>query len=132
MRKEEIASWDGGRSTWGGRDRGFGTVSVVLGAQKIAWGRGFQLIAEMVLVSVIQRMEKELYNLKMKGMDIDGYTNQFHELALLYLRMVEPEAVKLARQLIQDKADEATEIEKRKGKGDRGSRSDNRHKHNRC
>nr|GFC59848.1 putative reverse transcriptase domain-containing protein [Tanacetum cinerariifolium] len=25
--------------------------------------------------SVIQRMEQEVYNLKMKGMDIDGYTN---------------------------------------------------------
>nr|GFD49629.1 putative reverse transcriptase domain-containing protein [Tanacetum cinerariifolium] len=25
--------------------------------------------------SVIQRMEQELYNLRMKGMDIDGYTN---------------------------------------------------------
>nr|GFC74325.1 hypothetical protein [Tanacetum cinerariifolium] len=114
--------------------------------------------------SVIQRMEQELYNLRMKGMDIDGYTNQFHELALLYPRMVEPEAVKveqylrgltksirgdvtssqpatindaarlayqLARQLIQDKPDEATEGEKRKGEDDRGSRGDNRRQHNR-
>nr|GEV17458.1 putative reverse transcriptase domain-containing protein [Tanacetum cinerariifolium] len=39
-------------------------------------------------------MEQESYNLRMKGMDIDGYTNRFHELALLCLRMVEPEAVK--------------------------------------
>nr|GFA64238.1 putative reverse transcriptase domain-containing protein [Tanacetum cinerariifolium] len=95
----------------------------------------------------------------MKGMDIDGYTNRFYELALLCPRMVEPEAVKveqylrgltnsilgdvtssqpatindavrlayqLAGQLIQDKADEATEGEKRKGEGDRGSRGDNR------
>nr|GFB38417.1 hypothetical protein [Tanacetum cinerariifolium] len=98
--------------------------------------------------SVIQRIEQELYNLRMNGMDIDGYTNRLHELALLYPRMVEPEAVKveqyirglaksirgdvtssqpatingavrlayqLAGQLIQDKADEATEGEKRKG-----------------
>nr|GEW24661.1 ribonuclease H-like domain, reverse transcriptase, RNA-dependent DNA polymerase [Tanacetum cinerariifolium] len=34
-------------------------------------------------------------------------------------------------QLIQDKADEATEGEKRKGKSDRGGRSDNRREHNR-
>nr|GFC79958.1 hypothetical protein [Tanacetum cinerariifolium] len=94
-------------------------------------------------------MEQELYNLRMKGMDIDGYTNRFHELALLCLRMVEPEAVKveqyirglaksicgdvtssqpatingavrlayqLVRQLIQDKADEATEGEKKRVK----------------
>nr|GFC95146.1 hypothetical protein [Tanacetum cinerariifolium] len=103
--------------------------------------------------SVIQRMEQELYNLRMKGMDIDGYTNRCHELALLCPRMVEPEAVKveqyirgltksirgdvtssqpatindavrlayqLTGQLIQDKADEATEGEKRKGESDRG------------
>nr|GEX79291.1 putative reverse transcriptase domain-containing protein [Tanacetum cinerariifolium] len=115
--------------------------------------------------SVIQRLEQELYNLRMKGMDIDGYTNRFHELALLCLRMVEPETVKveqylrgltksirddvtssqpatindavrlayqLVGQLIQDKADEAIEGEKRKGEGDRGSRGDNRREHNRC
>nr|GFA84434.1 hypothetical protein [Tanacetum cinerariifolium] len=101
---------------------------------------------------------------RMKGMDIDGYTNRFHELALLCPRMVEPEAVKvkqyirgltksirgdvtssqpatindavrlayqLAGQLIQDKADEATEGEKRKGKSDRGGRGDNQCEHNR-
>nr|GFC90150.1 hypothetical protein [Tanacetum cinerariifolium] len=103
-------------------------------------------------------MEQELYNLRMKGMDIDGYTNRFHELAFLCPRMVEPKAVKveqylwgltksirgdvtssqpatindavrlsyqLAGQLIQDKADEATESEKRMVEGDRGSRGDN-------
>nr|GEV94764.1 putative reverse transcriptase domain-containing protein [Tanacetum cinerariifolium] len=114
--------------------------------------------------SVIQRMEQELYNLRIKGMDIDGYTNRFHELALLCARMVEPEAVKveqyirgltksirgdvtssqpatindavrlayqLAGQLIQDKADEATEGEERKGESDRGGRGDNRREYNR-
>nr|GFC70923.1 putative reverse transcriptase domain-containing protein [Tanacetum cinerariifolium] len=40
-------------------------------------------------------------------------------------------AYQLAGQLIQDKADEATEGEKRKGKSDRGGRGDNRHEHNR-
>nr|GEZ41475.1 putative zinc finger, CCHC-type, retrotransposon Gag domain protein [Tanacetum cinerariifolium] len=40
-------------------------------------------------------------------------------------------AYQLVGQLIQDKADEATEDEKRKGEGDRGSRGDNRHEHNR-
>nr|GFC83665.1 hypothetical protein [Tanacetum cinerariifolium] len=29
------------------------------------------------------------------GMDIDGFTNRFHELALLCPRMMEPEAVKV-------------------------------------
>nr|GFC58034.1 hypothetical protein [Tanacetum cinerariifolium] len=82
--------------------------------------------------SVIQRMKQELYNLRMKGMDIDGYTDRFHELALLYPRMPATinDAVRLAYQLagqlIQDKADEATEGEKRKGKSDRKGRGDNR------
>nr|GEZ10074.1 hypothetical protein [Tanacetum cinerariifolium] len=49
--------------------------------------------------SVIQRMEQELYNLRMKRMDIDGYTNRFHELALLCPRMVEPEAIKVEQYL---------------------------------
>ncbi|GKC03542.1 putative reverse transcriptase domain-containing protein, partial [Tanacetum coccineum] len=45
--------------------------------------------------SVLQRLEQELYNLKFKGTDIDGYTNRFHKLALLCPRMVEPEQVKV-------------------------------------
>ncbi|GJU83209.1 putative reverse transcriptase domain-containing protein [Tanacetum coccineum] len=45
--------------------------------------------------SVFQRLEQELYNLKLKGTDIDGYTNRFHELALLCPRMVEHEQVKV-------------------------------------
>ncbi|GKD93138.1 putative reverse transcriptase domain-containing protein [Tanacetum coccineum] len=45
--------------------------------------------------SVLQRLEEELYNLKLKGTDIDGYTKRFHELALFCPRMVEPEQVKV-------------------------------------
>nr|GEY36322.1 putative reverse transcriptase domain-containing protein [Tanacetum cinerariifolium] len=44
--------------------------------------------------------------------------------------MVEPEAVKV-EQYIRDKANEATEGEKRKGESDRGGRGDNRREHNR-
>ncbi|GJV29522.1 hypothetical protein Tco_1385970 [Tanacetum coccineum] len=51
---------------------------------------------------------------ELKETDIDGYTNRFHELALLCPRMVEPE-----------QTDEASEGEKRKGEGDRGGRGDN-------
>nr|GFB71490.1 hypothetical protein [Tanacetum cinerariifolium] len=63
-------------------------------------------------------------------MDIDGYTNRFHELALLCPRMVKPGAVKV-EQYIREKADEATKDEKRKGESDRGGRGDNRREHNR-
>nr|GFA28575.1 reverse transcriptase domain-containing protein [Tanacetum cinerariifolium] len=59
--------------------------------------------------SVIQMMEQELYNLKMKGMDIDRYTNRFHELALLCPRMVEPEAVKV-EQYIREKVKVIEEV----------------------
>ncbi|GJV13090.1 putative reverse transcriptase domain-containing protein [Tanacetum coccineum] len=87
--------------------------------------------------SVLQRLEQELYNLKLKGTDIDGYTNRFHELALLCPRMVEPEQVKVEQYIrgllknIRDKTDEVQEGEKRKGKGDRGGRGDNRRDYNR-
>ncbi|GJT91689.1 putative reverse transcriptase domain-containing protein, partial [Tanacetum coccineum] len=114
--------------------------------------------------SVLQRLEQELYNLKLKGTDMDGYTNRFHELALLCPRMVEPEQVKVEQyirglsknirgdvtssrptgideavcmayqlmgQIIQDKTDEVSEGEKRKGEGDRGGRGDNRRDYNR-
>ncbi|GJT06848.1 putative reverse transcriptase domain-containing protein [Tanacetum coccineum] len=114
-----------------------------------------QMTKEFCPRSVLQRLEQELYNLKLKGTDIDGYTNQFHELALLCPRMVEPEQVKVEQyihwlsknirvdvtssrptsideavrmayqlmgQIIQDKTDEVSESEKRKGEGDRGGR----------
>ncbi|GJS71354.1 putative reverse transcriptase domain-containing protein [Tanacetum coccineum] len=101
---------------------------------------------------------------ELKGTDIDGYTNRFHELALLCPRMVEPEQVKVEQyirglsknirgdvtssrptgideavcmayqlmgQIIQDKTDEVSEGEKRKGEGDRGGRGDNRRDYNR-
>ncbi|GJU21127.1 hypothetical protein Tco_1154469 [Tanacetum coccineum] len=97
------------------------------------------------------------------GTDIDGYTNRFHELALLCPRMVEPEQVKVEKyirglsknirgdvtssrptgiddairmayqlmgQIIQNKTNEVSEGEKRKGEGDRGGRGDNRHDYN--
>ncbi|GJZ86387.1 putative reverse transcriptase domain-containing protein [Tanacetum coccineum] len=82
-------------------------------------------------------LEQELYNLKLKGTDIDGYTNRFHELALLCPRMVEPEQVKVEQYIrglsknIVDKNDEVHEGEKRKGEGDRGGRGDNRRDYNR-
>nr|GFA72292.1 hypothetical protein [Tanacetum cinerariifolium] len=83
--------------------------------------------------SVIQRMEQELYNLRMKGMDIDGTLIDF--MSWLCCPATINDAVRLtyqlAGQLIQDKADEATESEKRKGEGDRGSHGDNRREHNR-
>ncbi|GJZ44643.1 putative reverse transcriptase domain-containing protein [Tanacetum coccineum] len=88
--------------------------------------------------SVLQRLEQELYNLKLKGTDIDGYTNRFHKLALLCPRMVEPEQVKveqyirgLSKNIRGDVTSSRPAGEKRKGEGDRGGRGDNRRDYNR-
>ncbi|GKA61709.1 putative reverse transcriptase domain-containing protein [Tanacetum coccineum] len=43
----------------------------------------------------IQRMEHELWNLRVKEYDIVAYTQRFNELALMCPRMVEPERVKV-------------------------------------
>nr|GFC17176.1 hypothetical protein [Tanacetum cinerariifolium]GFC17213.1 hypothetical protein [Tanacetum cinerariifolium] len=40
MRKEEIASWDGGKSTWGGRVKVFGTVLVCVSVHEMVYGGG--------------------------------------------------------------------------------------------
>nr|GFB60874.1 hypothetical protein [Tanacetum cinerariifolium] len=119
---------------WNGRTKAIGIEA----AKNTPWSEVKKWMTEEFCPrSVIQRMEQELYNLRMKGMDIDGYTNLFHELALLCPRMPATIndavflAYQLARQLIQDKADEATEGEKRKGESDRGGRGDNRREHNR-
>nr|GEV18853.1 putative reverse transcriptase domain-containing protein [Tanacetum cinerariifolium] len=42
----------------------------------------------------VQRIEHELWNLKIKEYNIVAYTQRFNELALMYLRMVKPERVK--------------------------------------
>nr|GEV69557.1 hypothetical protein [Tanacetum cinerariifolium] len=72
--------------------------------------------------SVLRRLEQQLYKLRLKGTDIDGYTNQFHELAKLCPRMVEPDidevvcmAYQLMGHIIQDKTDEAPEGSPKEG-----------------
>nr|GEY74032.1 putative reverse transcriptase domain-containing protein [Tanacetum cinerariifolium] len=86
-----------GRNRQGGNNRGgdyqLGAVNAYEDL-KVVTGT-FLLNNHYATAFVIQRMEQELYNLRMKGMDIDGYTNRFHELALLCPRMVEPEEVKV-------------------------------------
>ncbi|GKA49310.1 hypothetical protein Tco_0742383, partial [Tanacetum coccineum] len=53
------------------------------------------LTAEFCPIEEIQRMEHELWNLKVKEYDIVAYTQRFNELALMCLRMIEPERVKV-------------------------------------
>ncbi|GJU42000.1 putative reverse transcriptase domain-containing protein [Tanacetum coccineum] len=60
------------------------------------WTEMKQLMtAEFCPIEEIQRMEHELWNLKVKEYDIVAYTQRFNELALMCPRMVEPERVKV-------------------------------------
>ncbi|GKE72284.1 hypothetical protein Tco_1534325, partial [Tanacetum coccineum] len=45
----------------------------------------------------IQKMEQELWTLTLKGDDIEGYNNHFHELALMFPDLVTPERKKIER-----------------------------------
>ncbi|GJV04217.1 putative reverse transcriptase domain-containing protein [Tanacetum coccineum] len=63
---------------------------------QMPWTEMKQLMtAEFCLIEEIQRMEHELWNLKIKEYDIVAYTQRFNELALMCPRMVEPERVKV-------------------------------------
>nr|GEY45012.1 hypothetical protein [Tanacetum cinerariifolium]GEY71947.1 hypothetical protein [Tanacetum cinerariifolium] len=52
---------------------------------------------EYCLRSEVQKIEQELWNLTVKGDNIVGYTDRFHELAVMYPTMVTPEYKKNKR-----------------------------------
>nr|GEZ45976.1 integrase, catalytic region, zinc finger, CCHC-type, peptidase aspartic, catalytic [Tanacetum cinerariifolium] len=54
IRKEEIASWDGGKSTWGGRAKGFGTVPVCVSVEEMVYG-GRSLLAGKYLRATVRK-----------------------------------------------------------------------------
>ncbi|GJS49005.1 putative reverse transcriptase domain-containing protein [Tanacetum coccineum] len=63
---------------------------------QMPWTEMKQLMTiEFCLIEEIQRLENELWNLKIKEYDIVAYTQRFNELALMCPRMVEPERVKV-------------------------------------
>ncbi|GJX92406.1 putative reverse transcriptase domain-containing protein [Tanacetum coccineum] len=53
------------------------------------------MTAEFCPIEEVQRIEHELWNLKVKEYDVVAYTQRFNELALMCPRMVEPERVKV-------------------------------------
>ena len=55
------------------------------------------LIAEYCPRGEMQKLEHELWNLKMKGFDIAAYTSRFDDLALLCSGLVTPESKKIER-----------------------------------
>ncbi|GJS74371.1 putative reverse transcriptase domain-containing protein [Tanacetum coccineum] len=63
---------------------------------QMPWTKIKQLrTAEFCPIEEVQRMEHELWNLKVKEYNIVAYTQRFNELALMCPRMVEPERVKV-------------------------------------
>nr|GEU66128.1 hypothetical protein [Tanacetum cinerariifolium] len=63
---------------------------------RMPWTEMKQLMtAEFCPTEEVQRMKHELWNLKVKEYNIVAYTQRFNELALMCLRMVEPERVKV-------------------------------------
>ncbi|GKC70826.1 putative reverse transcriptase domain-containing protein [Tanacetum coccineum] len=63
---------------------------------QMPWTEMKQLMtAEFCPIEEIQRMEHELWNLKVKEYNIVAYTKRFNELALMCPRMVKPESVKV-------------------------------------
>ena len=56
-----------------------------------------RMIAEYCPRSETQRLETELWELKMKGSDLQGYTHRFTDLAVICPRMVTPEHKKIER-----------------------------------
>ncbi|GKB44860.1 putative reverse transcriptase domain-containing protein [Tanacetum coccineum] len=63
---------------------------------QIPWTEMKQLMtAEFCPAEEVQRMEHELWNLKVKEFNIVAYTQRFNELALMCARMVNPENVKV-------------------------------------
>nr|GEW48267.1 putative reverse transcriptase domain-containing protein [Tanacetum cinerariifolium] len=63
---------------------------------QMPWTEMKQLITvEFCPIEEVQRMEHELWNLKVKEYDVFAYTQRFNELALMCPRMVESERVKV-------------------------------------
>ena len=63
---------------------------------------GWESLKELMLVEYcprgeMQKLEHELWKLKMKGFDIAYYTSRFEDLALLFPGMVTPESKKIER-----------------------------------
>ncbi|GJR74467.1 putative reverse transcriptase domain-containing protein [Tanacetum coccineum] len=63
---------------------------------RMPWTKMKQLMtAEFCPIEEIQRMEPELWSLRVKEYNFVAYTQRFNELALICPRMVEPESVKV-------------------------------------
>ncbi|GJS39133.1 putative reverse transcriptase domain-containing protein [Tanacetum coccineum] len=91
--KFTVATLEGPALTW------WNSKIATMGLETVnqmPWTEMKQLMtAEFFPVEEIQRMEHELWNLKVKEYNIVAYTQRFNELALMCPRMVEPESLKV-------------------------------------
>nr|GEX89640.1 reverse transcriptase domain-containing protein [Tanacetum cinerariifolium] len=119
---------------WNGRTKAMGIEA----ANNTPWSEVRKWMTEEFCPrSVIQRMEQEM--VEPEAVKVEKYLRGLTKSIRGDVTSSQPATIndavrldnQLAGQLIQDKADEATEGEKRKGKGNRGSRGDNQRKHNR-
>nr|GEZ49236.1 hypothetical protein [Tanacetum cinerariifolium] len=60
----ECATWDGGKGTWGGRAKGFGTVPVCVSVQEMAGGEGRVLAGMVVKGAMFRQVEVSNRGLK--------------------------------------------------------------------
>ncbi|GJR09774.1 putative reverse transcriptase domain-containing protein [Tanacetum coccineum] len=70
-------------------------AAVTLQGPALTWWNAKVVTMEFCPIEEVQRMENELWNLKVKEYNIVAYTQRFNELALMCPRMVEPERVKV-------------------------------------
>ncbi|GKB34972.1 putative reverse transcriptase domain-containing protein [Tanacetum coccineum] len=62
---------------------------------QMPWTVMKQLMTAKFCLIEVQRIEHELWNLNVKEYDVVAYTQRFHEMSLMFPRMVEPERVKV-------------------------------------
>ncbi|GKC23757.1 putative reverse transcriptase domain-containing protein, partial [Tanacetum coccineum] len=70
-------------------------ATATLQGPALTWWNAKLMTAEFCPIEEVQRMEHELWNLKVKEYNIVAYTQRFNELALMCSRMVKPERVKV-------------------------------------
>ncbi|XP_052621623.1 uncharacterized protein LOC128127226 [Lactuca sativa] len=81
---------------WNGHVKSI-TLSV---ANSLSWeDLKTMILKEYCLRGEVQKLEQELWNLKMTGSDLAAYTTRFNDLALLCPAMVTPESKKVERYL---------------------------------
>ncbi|GKE01794.1 hypothetical protein Tco_1389777, partial [Tanacetum coccineum] len=70
-------------------------AAAILQGPALTWWNSKVATIEFCPIEEIQRMEHELWNMRVKEYNIVAYTQRFNELALMCLRMVKPESVKV-------------------------------------